>query len=99
MEIIKALLSFILGDKAETLSPILDGLKENSFDLVKFLSSLDLEKVAPIVNEFFGKNNSATPDISDSFSTSDKLSAIEKIADEKIVATLNEYFESGVNNR
>ena len=91
MEIIKALLSFILGDGAETLTPLLDALKENSFDLIKFLNNVDPEKIAPVFNEFFGAKEPA----SDFNATSpEKLSAIEKIADEKIVATLNEYFES-----
>ena len=94
MEIIKALLSFILGDKAESLSPILDGLKENSFDLVKFLGNLDLEKIAPVIKEFLGTENSSAPNFDAGFPPQNKLSAIEKIADEKIVATLNEYFES-----
>ena len=91
MEIVKALLSFILGDKAESLSPLLDALKENSFDLVKFLSNVDPEKIAPVFGEFFGAKDPAT-----NFDAPppEKLSAIEKIADEKIVATLNEYFES-----
>lgn len=93
MEIIKALLSFILGDKAETLSPVLDALKENSFDLVKFLNNLDLKTIAPVFDGLFGgkPNGSAFAPVSES---ADKLSAIEKIADEKIVATLNEYFIS-----
>ena len=91
MEIIKALLSFILGDGAETLTPLLDALKENSFDLIKFLNNVDPEKIAPVFSEFFGAKDPAT-----NFDAPppEKLSAIEKIADEKIVATLNEYFES-----
>lgn len=91
MEIVKALLSFILGDRAENLAPLLDALKENSFDLMKFLNNVDPEKIAPVFSELFGEK---VPAADFNAPPPEKLSAIEKIADEKIVATLNAYFES-----
>lgn len=94
MEILKALLSFILGERAEALSPLIDALKDNSFDLLKFLSGADADKIAPLIKEFFGAKQDGAFRTEEPFSAPTKLSAIEKIADEEIVATLNRYFES-----
>jgi len=90
MEILKAILNFFLDGKADGVSTFLSELSNNSFDLGKTLSSFDLESVLPILKSFFGDQNEKSAEI---FKT-DAFSPIKKVADDKIVATLNGYFES-----
>ena len=93
MDILKVLLNFLLGENAQQFAPIVDSLKENSFDLVKTLSALDINAVAPIVKSFLSQKENPSP----VYQTNDGVSEIKKIADEEIVATLNRYFSSEFN--
>ncbi len=94
MEILQFLLSFFLkeyGGAFNNIVPIIESLRENSFDLKKTLSSLNPEVLEPILKTFasgFGgiKNN-------DGYPKDNRLSPIINIADKEIVYALNRYLE------
>ena len=96
MEIIKFLLSFFLEEYGgEKLAPVINALKENSFDIKKTLKNLDPEVAAPILKDLLGGG------LKEMFNGGDKgfnagktygLEPISEIADKEIVYTLNKYF-------
>ena len=93
MDVLFNLLSILFGEKDNGLEKIFGALKSNSFDLLKTLSSLDLSALLPIIESLFKSESSAATGFNFAKSyNADELSAIKKIADEEIVATLNGYF-------
>ncbi len=92
MEILQILLSFFLKELGgETLTPILEKLKNNDFDLKKTLNGLNLQNLAPIVSAIMQSSlnkNRPTENAERNFS----LSPISGIADKDIIYTLNKYF-------
>ncbi len=97
MEILQNLLSFFINEyDGGKFKPIFELLKNNSFDIKKALSHLNLDALAPLIQEFFkhsntdNKNQPFTPQFTQGFG----LNPIAKIADKDIVYTLNQYFYS-----
>ncbi len=92
MEILQNLLSFFLNEyNGGKFKPIFDLLKNNSFDIKKALGNLNLEAIAPLIQEFMKNNNSRQ---TQSVCRDYGLNPIAKIADKDIVYTLNQYFYS-----
>lgn len=87
LQIARFFLENFLGDTA--LKPILSELKNNSFDLKQFLSSLSVDKIIPIVQSFISgmKNKSPTGSVGQSVG----LSPVARVADKEIVYALNQY--------
>lgn len=94
MELLQLLLSFLFsGDGAKKLSPILELLKSNDFNLSTLLSNLKLETILPLIQSFF---NSQNKNPTENYSVGNQLNfnAVSDIADAEIVETLNKYFSS-----
>ena len=92
MEILQNLLSFFLNEyNGGKFKPLFDLLKNNSFDIKKAISNLNLDAIAPLIQEFMQKNN---PTQTQSVGRDYGLNPIAKIADKDIVYTLNQYFYS-----
>ncbi len=96
LEILKSLLSiFLTDDKVKTLSPIVDLLSKNSFDVHKTLKNLNLETITPLIKAFMsniGKNNEQNKTPTESVGEVSGLNPIANVADKNIVYTLNKYF-------
>lgn len=92
MEILRFLLSFLLKEvDIEKITPLLETLKNNGFDLRKTLSNLNLETLAPLIGAFFqasAQKNRPTYNAERDF----HLSPIAGFADKDIIYTLNKYF-------
>lgn len=96
MEILQNLLSFFIKEyDGGKFKPIFELLKNNSFDIKKALGNLNLDDIAPLIQEFFKYNNTNDKSKSSAvFSQGFGLNPIAKIADKDIVYTLNQYFYS-----
>lgn len=92
MEILQNLLSFFLNQFNDgKFKPLFELLKNNSFDIKKALGNLNLDAIAPIIQELM-KNNNSRP--TQTVGRDYGLNPIAKIADKDIVYTLNQYFYS-----
>ena len=94
MEILQVLLSLLAkAESSGKLEPIINLFKDNSFDLKRVLSNLNLETLLPIFSKLFSEQkNSPT----DSVGRGEGLNPIAKIADKDIVYTLNRYFHEPI---
>lgn len=85
----------LFSDKtAETVLPILNLLRENSFDLKKVMQNLTPEKIIPVVQAFAaakGGENNANPPFN---AQKSGVSAIANVADKEIVYCLNRYLNA-----
>ncbi|MBR1967969.1 MAG: hypothetical protein IKA11_01065 [Clostridia bacterium] len=91
MEILQFLLSLISKNfGGGILEPIINILKDNSFDIKKALNSLSPETLAPIVKQFMKMNENKNP--TEHVGLGEGLKPIANIADKNIVYTLNRYF-------
>lgn len=91
MDLLQFLISFFTKEFGEEkLAPILNAIKDNSFNLSALLNPEFLSIIMPLLSEFFIKQNN-TPT---AFSVGDeyRLSPISRIADENIIYQLNRYF-------
>lgn len=95
MEILQNLLSFFINEyNGGKFKPLFELLKNNSFDIKKALSNLNLDAIAPVIQEFMKNVGTPNQNYENSFSESFGLNPIAKIADKDIVYTLNQYFYS-----
>ena len=89
MEILQFLLNFLNNNSnLGVLTPIINLLKENSFDIKRVISNLSPEVIAPIVKEFMNAQNNRP---TESVGRSEGLTPIANVADKDIVYTLNKY--------
>ena len=94
MEILQFLLSLLGGNgNLDGLKPIIELLKNNSFNLGEVLKNLNMQTLAPIVQSFMSNmpKNQNPPDFSGG-NNSFALNPITPIADKEIVYSLNKYF-------
>ena len=89
MELLQ-IFSTLFGDNkfVNLISPIIELLRQNSFDIKKALESADPEMLKPIVEEFI-KNINNRP--AQSAERVDGLMPISNIADKDIVFALNKF--------
>ena len=89
MDLLQFITSLLGNDKmVKLLSPIIELLRQNSFDIKKVLASLDPEMLKPIIEEFI-KNINNRP--AQSAERIDGMQPISNIADRDIVFALNKY--------
>ena len=90
MEILQFLMNFIGNNQNfGALAPVINALKENSFDLKKTLSSINIEVLAPLIKGFFENANKNPTETVGQFYHG--LDPIKNLADKDIVYTLNKY--------
>ena len=89
MEILQFLLNFI-GNNSNlgVLTPIINLLKENSFDIKRVINNLSPDVIAPIIKEFMNAQNNRP---TESVGRNEGLTPIANVADKDIVYTLNKY--------
>ena len=96
MEILQFLLSLLNGNGGfEKFAPIIELLKNNSFNLSQTLQNLNLQTLAPILQAFmkdapFKNQNPTDFSVGNNFG----LNPITPIADKEIVYSLNKFFYS-----
>ncbi len=89
MDLLQFILSLLGNDKIINLfSPIIERLRQNSFDFKKTLASLDPETLKPIIEEFMQSINNRP---AQSAERTNGLKPISNIADKDIVYVLNKY--------
>ncbi len=89
MDLLQFITSLLGNDDIVKLfSPIIELLRQNSFDIKKVLSSLDPEMIRPIIEEFM-KNINNRP--AQSAERTNGLKPISNIADKDIIFALNRY--------
>ena len=89
MEILQFLASLLTNEQnSKFLMPILEILKQNSFDIKKVLTNIDPQLLRPIIQEFMANiNNRPTNNVE----RNNGLIPISNIADKDIVFSLNKY--------
>lgn len=90
-EIIKNLFS---GTNAETVLPIINLLRENSFDLKKVAQNLTPEKIIPVVQAFAAAKNASDEKNAPFQAEKGGVLTIANIADKEIVYCLNRYLSA-----
>ena len=89
MDLLQFILSLLGNDKIINLfAPIIELLKQNSFDIKKVLASLDPEMLKPIVQEFMNNINNRP---AQSAERTNGLKPISNLADKDIIFALNRY--------
>ena len=92
MELLQFISSLFSDDKIiKSISPIIELLRQNSFDIKKVLASIDPEMLKPIIEEFI-KNINIRP--AQSAERIDGLKPISNIADKDIIFVLNKYLSA-----
>lgn len=92
MDISDLLKNLIPNINAGALLPVINLLRENSFDLKKTVQNLTPEKIAPIIEKFSERTaNSAATTFHEK---SDGLAPIATVADKEIIYTLNRYLST-----
>lgn len=90
MDITETLKNFLSGGNAQAIIPIINLLRENSFDVKKTLGSLTPEILSPIVENFF-KNDDTKESVNPARNAAQGVAPIANIADKEIVYALNRY--------
>ncbi len=89
MELLQFISSLFSDDKIiKQFLPIIELLKQNSFDIKKVLASIDPEMLKPIVQEFIKNINNRPASYAERI---DGLKPISNIADKDIIFALNKY--------
>ncbi|MBE7081317.1 MAG: hypothetical protein E7372_02015 [Clostridiales bacterium] len=89
MDLLQFITSLLGNDNmVKLLSPIIELLRQNSFDIKKVLASLDPEMLKPIIEEFMKSINNRP---AQSAERTNGLQPISNIADRDIVFALNKY--------
>ena len=91
MEILQILLSFFASEYGNgALKPVVDLLKENSFDIKRTLKSVNPQTLISIFKEFMIELNKKNPP-AQTGGDFNALSPIANVADKQIVYSLNKY--------
>ena len=95
MDISDMIKNLFSGLDAETVLPIMNLLRENSFDLKKVAQNLTPEKIIPIVQAFAQAKSGVSETNSEPVNAQkDGVGAIANVADKEIVYCLNRYLNS-----
>ena len=90
MDILNFIFDYITKGNGDKFKPILKLLSENSFDIKKVLSNLNLTTLAPILMDILADNKNP-PTTEEIVEEENHLTTIESFADEEIVFRLNNY--------
>ena len=93
MYILNLLSNYLSNGNIQKLSPLVNLLAKNSFDIKKTLSSLSLEDIAPLLSAFMNQNENSPREVREE-NISLKTEPIKTCASFEIVDRLNKYFES-----
>ena len=89
MEILQFLTSFFQNNQnLKLITPIIEILRQNNFDIKRALSSLTPEMIKPIIEQFSAVMSSAPNNLKQD---NQGLAPISNIADKDIVYALNRY--------
>lgn len=91
MDIVEVLKNLIPNINAGGLVPIINLLRENSFDLKKTVQTLTPEKLAPIIESF---SENAAKSAANTNTHANGLSPIADVADKEIIYNLNRYLST-----
>lgn len=92
MDILSLLKNLLSETDAEKIAPLINLLRENSFDIKKVLKNLKPETVLPIVKSFLNNENAyAKGNVAEN---SAGISAVANVADKEIVYCLNRYLSA-----
>ena len=93
MDIIRLLKNLLSNESVEALVPILELLRENSFDLKRTLNAVTPEKLAPVLEKLFqsGINSGVNNYNSNPTFNAGGVTPIANLADSEIVYALNRY--------
>jgi hypothetical protein len=89
MEILQFLLS-LFSSENEKLTPIIEHLKANSFNILQSIKTIKPELIAPILNDLVFKNNTTPTSFDEGVEVSFGVKPIENFADQTIVDCLNQ---------
>ena len=91
MEILQFLISYLLeNSNNQRFLPIIELLKQNSFDVKKTVRNLNVQTVAPIIRSFLDITNNSNTQQKESEFCGTK--PIVDFADQKIILSLNSFF-------
>lgn len=93
MDIMSMLQNLLSDTNAKDFAPVINLLRENSFDIKRTLNALSPETLAPILKTLFMKNADSGGKES-AFSENVGVTAIANVADKEIVYSLNRYLSS-----
>ncbi len=93
MDILNLLSSYLSNGNLQKLSPLVNLLARNSFDIKKTISSLSLEDIAPLLGAFINQNDNSPREVREE-NISPKTEPIKTCASFEIVDRLNRYFET-----
>ena len=92
MDIVEVLKKLIPNTNADALLPVINLLRENSFDLKKVAQSLTPEKIAPII-ETFSKSAERAAETRKA-EHANGVAPIANVANKEIIYTLNRYLST-----
>ena len=93
MDIMNLLKNFLSNGNAQALLPVLNLLRENSFDIKRTLNSLTPETLAPIIQSFAPISNPREKPDNAYFNG---VAPIANVADKEIVYALNRYVNAEI---
>lgn len=93
MDIMNMLKNLVLGANAQEFAPVINLLRENSFDIKRTLNALSPETLAPILKTLF-LNTAGSGKEQNGFPENVGVAAIANVADKEIVYSLNRYLSS-----
>lgn len=92
MDILSLIKNFLSDKNTQAILPLINLLRENSFDLKRTINSLSPETLSPILETFIqngGNNQNFYAD-----TTANGVTAIANVADSEIVYALNKYLNA-----
>ena len=95
MDIISAIKNLLSSNGVQTLLPIFNLLKENSFDIKRVLNNLTPETLAPVL-KMLAENNANKPVSVFNNDSAVGVTPIANVADKDIVYALNRYLNSDI---
>ncbi|MBQ9485538.1 MAG: hypothetical protein IJU83_01740 [Clostridia bacterium] len=91
MEIVDILKNFLSSEQSETLIPIINALRQNSFNLKKTFQSLTPEMLAPLARAIAQSGFNSAGKTAPARDKSQGATAVANVADKEIVYALNRY--------
>ena len=93
MDILNLLTSYLSNGNLQKLTPLIQLLAKNSFDIKKTISSLSIEDIAPLVSAFLSQNETSPQNVRGE-DVSLKTEPIKTFCSYEIVERLNRYYET-----
>lgn len=91
MDIEYILNNFLKGDMKDKISPVLEMLAKNNFDISKVIKNLDVTTVAPLLGSLFEAFSARKGAAQTAQAAANPLAPISSVADRDIIYSLNRY--------